>query len=147
MSNSEINIMNISNDNDEKQLLKATIIVNANYSTTLKKYMDEYHITFGDVYIGKPGIKENDGQTKMIYPIDNRLKNLTYSEDLYPDVYQKYIKHSEVSTIQSVIKEYSQIKNSSYFSSQWGHGKSEAELDECEYEKGGYFIVKGSENV
>ena len=83
----------------------------------------------------------------MIYPIDNMLKNRTYSSDLYLDVYQKYIKHYEVSNIQSVIKEYSPIKNSSYFSSQCGHGKLEAELYECEYEKGEYFIVKGFENV
>ena len=41
------------------------IIVKANYSNTRNKYMDEYHITFGDVYVGKPGIKENDGRTAV----------------------------------------------------------------------------------
>ena len=135
-----------------------TIIVKANYSTTLKKYMDEYHITFGDVYIGKPGIKENDGRTKMMYPIEARWRNLTYSAELYVDVYQKYIKHSEVSTIPPVIKEYPPMKKvslrsfpimvkSSKCPLSSDTGRSQAELGECEYEKGGYFIVKGSEKV
>ena len=135
-----------------------TIIVKANYSNTLKKYMDEYHITFGDVYIGKPGIKENDGRTKMMYPIEARWRNLTYSADLYVDVYQKYIKYSEVSTIPPVIKEYPPMKKvslrsfpimlkSTYCPLSSNTGKSQAELGECEYEKGGYFIVKGSEKV
>ena len=57
--------------------------------------MDEYHITFGNVYIGKPGIKENDGKIKMMYPIEARWRNLTYSADIYVDVYQKLIKHQE----------------------------------------------------
>ena len=134
------------------------IIVKANYSNTRNKYMDEYHITFGDVYVGKPGIKENDGRTKMMYPIEARWRNLTYSADLYVDVYQKYIKHSEVATTPPVIKEYPPMKKvslrsipimvkSAFCPLSSDTGRSQAELGECEYEKGGYFIVKGSEKV
>jgi DNA-directed RNA polymerase beta subunit/intein/homing endonuclease len=134
------------------------IIVKANYSNTRNKYMDEYHITLGDVYVGKPGIKETDGRTKMMYPIEARWRNLTYSADLYVDIYQKYIKHSEVATTLPVIKEYPPMKKvslrsipimvkSSVCPLSSDTGRSQAELGECEYEKGGYFIVKGSEKV
>jgi DNA-directed RNA polymerase beta subunit len=134
------------------------IIVKANYSNTRNKYMDEYHITFGDVYVGKPGIKENDGRTKMMYPIEARWRNLTYSADLYVDIYQKSIKHQELSTAPPIIKEYPAMKKqslrtipimvkSAYCPLSADTGRSQAELGECEYDKGGYFIVKGSEKV
>jgi DNA-directed RNA polymerase beta subunit len=134
------------------------IIVKANYSNTRNKYMDEYHITFGDVYVGKPGIKENDGRTKMMYPIEARWRNLTYSADLYVDVYQKSIKHQESATTPSIIKEYPPMKKvslrtipimvkSAYCPLSADTGRSQSELGECEYDKGGYFIVKGSEKV
>ena len=80
------------------------IVVKTNYSKTRNKYMDEYHINFGDVYVGKPGIKEKNGKTKMMYPIEARWRNLTYSADLYVDVYQKSIKHSESTTAPPTIR-------------------------------------------
>lgn len=134
------------------------IVVKTNYSKTRNKYMDEYHINFGDVYVGKPGIKEKDGKTKMMYPIEARWRNLTYSADLYVDVYQKSIKHSESTTAPPTIKEYSPMKKvslrtipimvkSKYCPLSSDTGRSQAELGECEYGKGGYFIVKGSEKV
>ena len=134
------------------------IIVKANYSSTLNKYMDEYHITFGDVYVGKPGIKETDGRTKMMYPIEARWRSLTYAADLYIDVYQKSIKHQDTSTSPPIIKEYPPMKKvslrtipimvkSAYCPLSANTGRSQAELGECEYDKGGYFIVKGSEKV
>lgn len=134
------------------------IIVKANYSKTNNKYMDEYHINFGDVYIGKPGIKEKDGKTKMMYPIEARWRNLTYSADLYVDIYQKFIKHSEIKGTPPTIKEYPPTKKvslrtipimvkSKYCPLSSETGRSQAELGECEYDKCGYFIVKGAEKA
>jgi len=134
------------------------IIVKTNYSKTNNKYMDEYHINFGDVYIGKPGIKEKDGKTKMMYPIEARWRNLTYSADLYVDIYQKFIKHSEIKGTPPTIKEYPPTKKvslrtipimvkSKYCPLSSETGRSKAELGECEYDKCGYFIVKGAEKA
>jgi DNA-directed RNA polymerase beta subunit len=134
------------------------IIVKTNYSKTNNKYMDEYHINFGDVYIGKPGIKEKDGKTKMMYPIEARWRNLTYSADLYVDIYQKFIKHSEIKGTPPTVKEYPPTKKvslrtipimvkSKYCPLSSDTGRSQAELGECEYDKCGYFIVKGAEKA
>jgi len=134
------------------------IIVKAKFSNTQNKYMEEYHITFGDVYVGKPGIKENDGRTKLMYPIEARWRNLTYAADLYFDIQQKSIKYSDSSTTPPTIKEYPPMKKvslstipimvgSDYCPLSSNTGRSQAELGECEYDKGGYFIVKGSEKV
>ena len=134
------------------------IIVKSDYNNVKKKYMKEYHINFSNVYIGKPGIKENDGKTKMMYPMEARWRNLTYSSDLYIDVDQKYIKHSDIKSVQPSIKEYPTMKKislrtipimvkSRYCPLSSTTGRSQSELGECEYDKGGYFIVKGSEKV
>ncbi len=134
------------------------IVVKTNYNKNRNKFMDEYHINFGDIYLGKPGIKENDGKTKMLYPSESRWRNLTYSAELYLDVYQKSIKHSDTATGQPTVKEYAPMKKvslrtipimvkSQYCPLSANTGRSQSELGECEYDKGGYFIVKGSEKV
>lgn len=134
------------------------IIRKANYNKKIGKYLDEYHITFGNVYIGKPGIKEDDGRTKMMFPYDARSKNLPYSANLYLDVYQKYIKYPETKSGEPIIKEYEPVKKinlrsipmlvkSKYCSLSATTSRSQAEQGECEYEQGGYFIIKGAEKV
>ena len=134
------------------------IIRKSDYSKIRGKYLQEYHITFGDVYIGKPCIKEDDGRTKMMFPYDARSKNLPYSANLYLDVYQKSIKHSESKKEEPVVKEYPPVKKislrsipmlvkSKYCSLSATTGRSQAEQGEGEYEQGGYFIVKGAEKV
>jgi DNA-directed RNA polymerase II subunit RPB2 len=134
------------------------IIVKANYNSSQGKYMDEYHITFGDVSIGKPSIKETDGRTKLMYPNEARLRHLTYSADLYVDIYQKSIRYSTVLTEPPIIKEYPAIKKESLnrlpsilkgmtcpLSQE--NGISLSNIGECEFDKGGYFIIKGLEKV
>ena len=134
------------------------IIVKSNYNTIRNKYMDEYHITFENVYIETPGIKENDGSTKILYPIEARWRNLTYSIGLYLDVHQKSIKHNVNTTIPPDTKEYPPMNKVSLrtcllmlksdpcpLSSTTG--LSQAELGECKYDYGGYFILKGAEKV
>lgn len=132
------------------------IEVKSNYNPSLGKYMTKYVIEFGDVYVGKPGIKETDGTTKMMYPIEARWRNLTYSADLYLDVHQKVVYYNESG--ESSVKEYPPLKmvnlrsipimlKSKYCVLSSQTGQSMGDLGECEYEKGGYFIVKGAEKV
>lgn len=132
------------------------IEVKSNYNPSVGRYMTKYIIEFGDIYIGKPGIKENDGTTKMMYPTEARWRNLTYSADIYLDVKQKVIQYNDAG--ESSVKEYPPLKKvnlrsipimlkSKYCVLSSQTGQSMSDLGECEYEKGGYFIVKGAEKV
>ena len=130
------------------------IIRKANYNKNLGKYLDEYHITFGNVYIGKPGIKEENGRTKMMFPYDARSKNLPYSANLYLDVYQKYIKHPETKGGEPIIKEYDPVEKinlrsipmlvkSKYCSLSATTGRSQGEQGECEIRARWLFYCEG----
>jgi DNA-directed RNA polymerase II subunit RPB2 len=93
-----------------------------------------------------------------MYPILARWRNLTYAADLFVDVYQKSIKYTDAKKSNPIIKEYPPEKKvslksipimvkSNFCSLTNTSGRTQSELGECEYEKGGYFIVKGSEKV
>jgi DNA-directed RNA polymerase II subunit RPB2 len=132
------------------------IEVKSNYSPLAGRYLVKYVIEFGDIYIGKPGIKDINGTTKMMYPIEARWRNLTYSADMFSDIYQKVITYDEKGN--ETVKEFPPLKMVNLTSmpimlkSKYGVlssqvGKSMGDLGECEYDKGGYFIVKGAEKV
>jgi DNA-directed RNA polymerase II subunit RPB2 len=132
------------------------VTVRSNYNTTLGRYMTEYVLEFGNTYVGTPVIKEPDGETKLMYPSEARWRNLTYAADLYLDVYQKVIMYNESG--ESRVKEFPPMEKislrsipimvkSKYCVLSSQTGKSQSELGECRYDKGGYFIVKGAEKV
>jgi DNA-directed RNA polymerase II subunit RPB2 len=129
------------------------IITYENYG---EKNVNEYHISFNNVYISKPVINENDGTTKPMYPYDARLRNLPYSGNIYVDIEQKIIKKSakgkdEVIHLQKLNKfmigKIPIMINSQYCILNEQSAKTRAEMGECEYDLGGYFIVNGSEKV
>ena len=129
------------------------IITYENYG---EKNFNEYHVNFNNVYISKPVINENDGTTKPMYPYDARLRNLTYSGNIYVDIDQKIIKKSskgkeEVIHLQKLKKfnigKIPIMVNSEYCILNEQSGKTRSEMGECEYDLGGYFIINGSEKV
>ena len=46
----------------------------------------EIKIEFGNVSYNKPYIHENDGSTKIMYPQDARLRNISYSLPVLVDM-------------------------------------------------------------
>lgn len=126
------------------------------YENHGEKNFNEYHINLNNVYISKPVIYENDGSTKPMYPYDARLRNLTYSGNIYVDVDQKIIKKSskgkeEVIQLQKLKKfnigKIPIMVNSEYCVLNEQSSKTRTEMGECEYDLGGYFIINGSEKV
>lgn len=132
------------------------VIVRANYSRTAGMFLTEHIIEFGDTYIGTPIIKEPDGETKLMYPSEARWRNLTYAADLYVDIYQRTITYNEsgeakvkeLPPMERVsLKSFPIMVKSKYCVLSTQTGRSQAELGECRYDMGGYFIVKGTEKV
>lgn len=126
-----------------------------NFDTKLNRYRKEINITFGESYISKPVINENDGTVKPMYPLSARLRKLTYSGtllcDIRVDVYTydgKDKKLTSSNTTDKVIlgkipimvgSNYCLLKNIS--------NNTKKELGECIYDSGGYFIIIGNEKV
>lgn len=132
------------------------LTVKANYNPQLGRYMTEYVLEFGDTYIGTPVIKEPDGETKLMFPSEARWRNLTYAADFFLDVYQKvitYNENGEARVKELPIMEKISLRSipimvrSKYCVLSSQTGKSQAELGEGRFDKGGYFIVKGAEKV
>ena len=133
------------------------IIIYGDYDEDNQKYLKEYQITFGNVYLSKPVIYENNGSIKQMYPNEARLRNLTYSSNLYIDIHHKYIEHDKKSnnfevTEHPTLEKFSCGKIPIMLKSKFcvlseQSNQTLQEMGEGEYDYGGYFIIKGSEKV
>ena len=119
-----------------------------------------YEIRFGQIYLSKPTFVEADGETIAIFPKEARLRNLTYAAPLYVDLEKRVLVRRpgadglEAETEEQVtpydkvfLGDVPIMLRSDYCNL---HGRSErdlADLGECPYDQGGYFIINGSEKV
>jgi DNA-directed RNA polymerase II subunit RPB2 len=132
------------------------ILINTDYDKDIDKFLKVYEIKFGETYISKPIIHENNDIIKRLLPTEARKRNLTYASPLYVDV-----EHS-LKIYDKSKKEYTIMKNKEdkillanipiMLQSKYCHlsdktGLSKSELGECFLDNGGYFVVNGSEKV
>ena len=128
------------------------------FNEDMNKYNTEVRLYFSNVRYSRAIIHENNGSTKPMYPVDARLRNLTYSSSLYIDI------RIEVTTfsgdaLQLIERQERKILNvniggklpimimSSLCQLSERSKPSFRDLGECPYESGGYFIINGSEKV
>ena len=140
------------------------IVCYDNFSREHEKFMTEYHINFGGpngdkIYIGKPVIQEMDSSKRPMYPNEARLRNLTYAATLYCDIEQKIVTYNQsnpdsepTEQILPTISKFSLgsmpiMLQSKYCVLSEHTTKTKTDMGECEYDEGGYFIVKGNEKV
>uniref|UniRef100_A0A061S805 DNA-directed RNA polymerase subunit beta n=1 Tax=Tetraselmis sp. GSL018 TaxID=582737 RepID=A0A061S805_9CHLO len=117
----------------------------------------EYRIKFGQIYLSKPTYLEEDGTTSSLFPKDARLRNLTYSANLYADIQKNVVAVGPDGEVEDVEEpeEVSKlfigkipIMLRSLYCSLSDHNERElVDLGECPYDQGGYFVVNGSEKV
>ena len=127
------------------------------YDEKSGKYALEINIEFKNFHLYRPQIHENNGAIKVMFPQEARLRNFTYSSVMTIDIDIKYIVRTgdnlENTEIQfkslpkihigklpimiksniCVLKQYSYI--------------NPAEVGECKFDAGGYFIINGSEKT
>ncbi|KYH38369.1 MAG: DNA-directed RNA polymerase subunit B [Candidatus Hecatellales archaeon B24] len=107
----------------------------------------KYRVRFGEVKVGKPRIVEVDGSEHEIYPMEARIRNITYAAPLHLDMWVEkdgrrilFIKDVYIGDIPIMVK--SERCHLSGLSREEFMAAGEDPND-----PGGYFIVNGSERV
>jgi len=123
-----------------------------------------YEISFGQVYLSKPTTVEKDGTVTNIFPLEARLRNLTYSAPLYVDIKlnqfrvrkdcnvgdpsENFGTPYETEEARKEFLGYVPIMLRSLFCVLSDKVDRElSDLGECIYDQGGYFVINGSEKV
>lgn len=146
-------------DNKIQQIIDEInpIVSYYDYNVEAGRYLSEYHVNFGKIFISKPIINDTENEIKVMMPDDARMRNLTYSSSITCDIYQKIVK-MHIKTWEKEIIELPPIKNvpigkipimlqSKYCVLSEKTNRTRTEMGECEYDDGGYFIINGSEKV
>ena len=55
-------------------------------SVNLSPEISDMKLSFGNIELGKPVVKEADGSTRQIFPNEARIRNLTYLTPLHVDI-------------------------------------------------------------
>ena len=125
------------------------------YDEDTNTYNYEIRVEFTDSYFTKPMIYENDGSTKLMYPQEARLRNISYSMPINVDMIVTVVKDPQSEdptiTLKKALKNISigkiPIMVRSEFCSLYNNPSRKHLSEECKYDIGGYFIVNGNEKV
>lgn len=130
------------------------VISHANNNTTERNSIDyeSYTIQFSDLYIPKPTVTEEDRVLRNFYPGEARQRDLTYDSPIYVTVTTTMNQGGDTPPVvernmRVVIGRLPIMLRSShcYLSTMTPNERIKA--GECEYDSGGYFVVKGKERV
>ena len=144
------NIIKKSQDFIKKNFISKKYTLNKHrYELSINIHFSSYHI---------PTIHENNGTQKILYPNEARLRNCSYSSNLYVNV--DYIAKEFIGENFNKIKVYKKrtLENINLGEIPIMIGSSACNLhnidlnrsidyEECMYDQGGYFIINGSEKV
>ena len=114
--------------------------------TIIPHTIDEFKIKFGKITVGKPQITEADGSKRPIYPIEARLRKISYSAPLFIEV-SAHVDGIQRESFKAQVGNFPVMLKSKYCHL---NGLSEEELiekGEDPTDPGGYFIVNGTEKV
>ena len=127
------------------------------YNPEKDQYGLEIEVNFENLKIYPPQIYENNGATKMMLPMEARLRNFTYASNMTIDVVVKYtVRDTEAMDQPRVISKVLpkvnigkmpiMVKSSICVLTQ-NPQLDPVDVGECAFDHGGYFIIKGSEKT
>ena len=130
-----------------------SITICHDYNPETNRFNYEMHVKFGKTYLGHPKIVENNGSSHIMFPSEARKRNLSYSSSLYIDVrfilyrfQDGKLNHLYTKSFNKIIIGKIPIMLKSKFCMLNTHSDYN-DNTECKYDKGGYFIINGSEKV
>jgi len=109
-------------------------------------------LKFGQIYVTKPPIyTESDGRSITLIPNEARIRDLTYSCNMYIDVTKimenEFGERDEHKFTRTSLGQLPVMLRSNCCILHGLTDKDIIEIGECPYDQGGYFIVSGSEKV
>ena len=133
-----------------KQGLKNIVESENTIKSTQENY--SYSIQFKNPFVGSPQIIEATRTVESLYPVDCRLRDLTYQSPVYVDIEEKYTPHITQRTKNTYhnriliahIPMMLRCNKCNLFNVSKSQRKK---LGECDRDRGGYFIIKGKERV
>ncbi|MBR9683013.1 DNA-directed RNA polymerase subunit B'' [Candidatus Woesearchaeota archaeon] len=108
--------------------------------------IEKFKIKFGKISIGHPEVTEADGSKRKIFPIESRLRKISYSAPIHLEI-STYINDIQRESFVVEVGKIPIMLRSKYCSL---NDLSEEELikhGEDPYDPGGYFIINGTEKV
>lgn len=131
-------------------IAESSDIVKTNKEVKDRKYIS-YRLSFSDIYVPKPTVIEETREMRNLYPLEARNRDLTYCSPIYATVTEV----TEEKKGEFVVNEHLRVmigKIPIMLKSDVCHlnnmTKNElVKAGECEYDQGGYFIVRGKERV
>ncbi|BGP39455.1 DNA-dependent RNA polymerase II [Rhodotorula kratochvilovae] len=150
----------------------ASLILDQNMQHTGKAgdATKRYELNFGQIYLSPPTQTEADGTVAPMFPNEARLRNLTYSAPLYIDMKKRVLvqesdepdpETGELAWVDEdggnpddepvedkiYIGKVPIMLQSKFCILHELEEKEKLELNECPFDKGGYFVINGSEKV
>jgi len=114
--------------------------------TIIPSNVEDYKIMLDKITISKPEITEADGSKRNIYPVEARLRKLSYSAPIFIEI-SSHINGVQRESFKTQIGSIPIMLKSKYCHL---HGMSRDELiekDEDPDDPGGYFIINGTEKA
>lgn len=113
---------------------------------------ESYTIQFSDLYIPKPTVTEEDRSLRNFYPGEARQRDLTYDSPIYVTITTIMQQDSESPPVvekhmRVVIGRIPIMLRSSHCYLTSMTPSERIKSGECQYDSGGYFVVKGKERV
>jgi DNA-directed RNA polymerase II subunit RPB2 len=112
---------------------------------------NKYIIEFGDVYITPPGIIEDNRKLKLIYPHEARRRDLDYDAAICCDITETIYEENKITEKnihrRVIIGRTPIMLRCDKCNLSTLNKKDRIKEGECEYDEGGYFIIKGNERV
>ncbi len=108
--------------------------------------IEKFKIRFGRITVGKPEITEADGSRRPIYPMEARLRKITYHAPIYLEV-STYINDVQRENFIAEIGKMPIMLKSKYCHLEKLSPEELAKNGEDPLDPGGYFIINGTERV
>ena len=114
--------------------------------TIIPHNIDEFKIRFDKIEVTKPEITEADGAKRFVYPIEARLRKITYSAPVYIDV-SAHINGVQRETFRTQVMNLPIMLKSKYCHLNNMSKEELVKRGEDPNDPGGYFIINGTEKT
>lgn len=108
--------------------------------------IEKFKIRFGRITIGKPEITEADGSKRPIFPMEARLRKITYHAPIYLEV-SSYINDVQRENFIAEVGKLPIMLKSKYCHLEKSNTEELIKHGEDGTDPGGYFIINGTERI